>query len=87
MQFPRHVFEHWFNNEYDVILCALSLLLDHFEKDNQLFAPQCIWWLASIIQFTKILIYYCHHKIFTSDYINNLVVSPVLNQAPEGASI
>jgi len=32
-----------FNNEYDNIRYALSLLLDHFEREDQLFAPQWIW--------------------------------------------
>jgi len=44
-----------FNNQYDVILWTLSLFLDRFEKKDQLFAAQCTWWLASIIQFIEIL--------------------------------
>jgi len=34
MQFPSPIIEHKFNNEYEVILCALSLLLDYFEKED-----------------------------------------------------
>jgi len=56
--------------------CVRSLLLDWFKKANQLFAAQCIWWLASIIQFTEVLIYYHQYNIFPSDYIKNLRVTP-----------
>jgi len=62
-----------FNNEYDMIIFTLFKLLDHFEKQDELFAGQFIWWLASIIQFTKMLIYYWHYKIFPSAYINGLI--------------
>jgi len=75
--------EHKFNNEYDIILHALSLLLDHFEKDDQLFAAQWIWWLASIIQFTEILTYYRHYKIFPSDFITDLVVALLPTGVPD----
>jgi len=40
--FPRPMVEYKFNNNYDVILCAFALLLEHFEKEEQLFAIQCI---------------------------------------------
>jgi len=60
MQFPQPMTEHRFNNKYNVILCALSLLPDRFHMEDQLFAAQYIWWLASIIQYMEILIYYCH---------------------------
>jgi len=83
MWLPCPMVEHKINNEYDVILCALYLLLDCFEMQEQLFATQCIWWLASIIQFTEIFVYYRHYKIFPSDYINNLVVTPIPDQVPE----
>jgi len=63
-------------------LCAISLLLDRFEKEDRLFAKQCIWRLASIIQFTDILIYYWHYRIFRSDYGKNLVVMPLRNRLP-----
>jgi len=42
--------EYKFNNEYNVILYTLSLLLDCFESEDQHFAAQYTWWLASIIQ-------------------------------------
>jgi len=41
-RFPRLMTEHQSNNKYNVILCTLSLLLDQFEKEDQLFAAQCI---------------------------------------------
>jgi len=71
--------QHKFNNEYDTILCALSILQDRFERDVQLFAPPCIWWLASIFQFTEILIYYRHYNLFPPEYVNSLRASPVSN--------
>jgi len=80
--------EHKFNNEYDVILWTIFLLLDRFEKEDQLFTAQCIWWLASMIQFMEILIYYRHYQIFPSDYVINYVVTPLSgsrgNKIPEG---
>ena len=79
MQFPRPMFTHGFNNMYNIRLCALSLLLDHFDREDQLFAAQYIWWLASIIQFTELLIYYCHYKVFPSGNSNDVVVSPLPN--------
>jgi len=69
------------------MLCALSLLLDHFKKDDQLFAAQCIWWLASIIQFTEILVYYRHYKIFPSNFIVNWVVTLLRSIVPERSLI
>jgi len=74
---PAPMTEHRIINEYDVILCALSLIPNHLEKEDQLFAAQCIWWLASMIQFTEILSYYRHYEIFPSDYVRDCVVTPV----------
>jgi len=68
--------EHKFNTNNYSTLFALSLLLDRFEKDDQLFAAQCVWWLASIIQSTEILLCDQNYKIFPSEYINNSVVMP-----------
>jgi len=70
------------NNEYNVILCRHSLLLDLFEKEDHLFAAQCISWVVSIIQFTEILIYYRHYHIFPSDYVKDLVLTPLPCQSP-----
>jgi len=63
------------------------LLLDHFEKEDQLFAALCIWWQANIIQFTEILIYYRHYKIFPSDDKNYLEVTPVSDKPVESLLI
>jgi len=68
---------HTFDNDYDVILWAFSALLDRFEKEDESFAAQCIWWLASIIQFTEILTYYRQYKIFPSEYLGDCIVSPL----------
>ena len=85
--FPHPISEHMFNNKYDIILCAVSLLLDRFEREDQLFEALCIWWLAHIIQFTEILIFYCHYRVFPSEYVNNLVLSPLSNPGIAGSLI
>jgi len=79
--------EHKFHNEYGILLCTVSLVLDHFERDDQLFAAQCVWWLATIIRFTEILIYYLHYKVFPSEYVNDLGVSPLTNPGIAGSLI
>ena len=58
--------KYTFDNEYDVIIFALSIILDQLEWKDHLFATQCIWWLASIIQYSDILLFYRRHKIFPS---------------------
>jgi len=68
MWFTRPMVEHKFNNNNYSTLFALSLLLDRFEKEDQLFATQCGWWLASIIQSTEILLCDQNYKIFPSEY-------------------
>jgi len=78
---------HKFTNEYDMILSAVSLLLDRFETEDQVFAAHCICWLTSISQLTEILIYYRHYKTFPSDYINNLEVTPLPNQVTEDVRV
>lgn len=89
MGFPHPIHDLTFNNKYNVILLTLSKLLDCFKKQDQLFAAHCVWWLASIIQFTEVLIYYRQYKIFLSDYLNNLVVTPldqcreIINKVPD----
>jgi len=74
--------EHKFHNEYDIILHMLSWFLDPFEKGDQLLSAQSIWWTASIIQFTEILIYYRDYTIFHSDFVKDLVVMPLPFQLP-----
>jgi len=49
--FPHSMTENTFNGENDIILCALLVLLDRFQKEDLLFSAQCIWWLESIIQY------------------------------------
>ena len=75
--------DYEFHNPNDVILFTLSTILDHLEKKDQLFAAQCIWWWASIIYFTDILIYHRHYKIFPSDYLKNCSLSPLLETDTE----
>jgi len=79
--------EHQISNVYDIKRCAVSVLLDSFEKEDQLFAAQCVWWLASILQFTEILISYRHYPVFPSEYNNHLVVSPLPNPGMGGSHI
>jgi len=81
------VVEHKFNKTYEIILYALSSLLDRLEREDQLFAAQRIWSLASIIQFTEILIYYRLYTVFPSEYVNNLMISPVSNSGIAGPLI
>jgi len=69
--------EDKFDNEYDVIIFALSTILDQLERQDQLFAAQCIWWLASIIQYMEILLFYRQYQIFPSYYVKNCIVTPL----------
>jgi len=66
MRFARLMPEHKFDNKYDVIIFALSTILNQLERKNQLFAAQCVWWLASIIQYTDILLFDQRYQIFPS---------------------
>jgi len=68
---------HDFDNDYDMLLWAFSTLLDRFEKADKLFAAQCIWWLASIIQLSEILSYYRQYTIFPSEYLRECIVTPL----------
>jgi len=72
-----------FNNKYNVKLCTLSLLPDRFEMEDQLFSAECIWLLASIIQFTEISTYYQIYNIFPSEYLYKISVTPTLSQSHE----
>jgi len=42
--------------------------MNRFEKENQLFATECVWWLASLIQCTEILTYFHQYNEFPSDH-------------------
>jgi hypothetical protein len=57
-----------FDNEYDVLLFGFSILIDWFSGDNNLFAAQCIWWIASLIGCTNVLRYYRQYKTFPSKH-------------------
>jgi len=57
-RFPRHMTKREFINKYDIIIYAFFLLIQRFREEDNLFAAQCIWWLASIIQYTEVLTYY-----------------------------
>jgi len=70
--------ERKFTNDYDIMVYAFSLLLRQFQKEDNWFAAQCIWWLASIIQYTEILRFYLEYQIFPSDYVKNCVVTPLI---------
>jgi hypothetical protein len=60
--------KHTFNNEYDVVIWAFSYLLHRFEESHNLFAAQCVWWIASLVKLREILEYYHRHNIFPSEY-------------------
>jgi len=55
--------------------------------EDRLSAAQSIWWLASIIQFTEILVYNRQYKIFSSDYIIICKVKPLPSILPGGSLI
>jgi len=78
--------EHKFDNEYDVIIFALSVIFDQLEKNDHIFAAQYIWWLASIIQYMEILLFYRQYNIFLSYYVKNWIVTP-LPKVNKGAEL
>jgi len=47
--------------------------------DDNIFATQCIWWLASVIQYTERLKYYFEYQLFPSDYLRDCTVTPLIN--------
>jgi len=69
-----------FNHDYDIITDALFLLIQRFRKEDNTFGAQCIWWLASIIQYTEILKYYFEYQVFASDYVRDSIRTPLLHQ-------
>jgi hypothetical protein len=68
-----------FNNEYDIVIWTFSYLLHRFEDSGNLFAAQCIWWIASLIKLTNVVAYYHLHKIFPSEHHNQPKESSVSN--------
>lgn len=73
-----------FANEYDIIVCALALLLRQFENEDKWFAAQCIWWLVSIIQYTEILKYHLEYNPYPSVYLRDCIVTPLPRQEDKG---
>ena len=86
-RFPRPMTERLFANNYDIIMCALSLLIRQFQKEENIFAAQCIRWLASIIQYMEILRFLLGYQTYPSEYIRNWIVTPLPNQDNEGTII
>ena len=83
MRFPRPMTGYKCENEYNIIIDPSSCLLDHFQMEDTLFAAQWIWWLASIIQYTEVLIYYRVYTTIPSEYIRDCVVKQLPQQATE----
>jgi len=69
--------ERKFLNDYNIIVYAFALLIRQFQKENNIFAAQCVWRLASIIQYTEILRFYFECQAFPSEYVRDLVVTPL----------
>jgi len=69
--------EHKFDNKYDMIIFVLSTILDQLERKDQIFAAQCVWWLASIIQYMEILLFHRRFNIFPLYYVRNCIVTPL----------
>jgi len=72
-----------FNNDYDIIVYAFPLLIRWFKEENNIFAAQCIWWLASIIQYTEIFKFYLEYQIIPWTYGEDCVVTPLPRRVHE----
>jgi len=79
--------ERKFTNDYDIIVYAFSLLIRRFQREDNIFAAQCIWWLASIIQYTEILRFYFEYQVFPSTYVRDCIVSPLPEKISEESII
>ena len=55
-----------FQNGADIILWTLAKLLVTFEEQQYLFAAQCIWWIAALVQLDPALKYLIDHGKFPS---------------------
>ena len=44
-----------FENKADIILWTLAKLLVTFQERQYLFAAQCIWWIAALLQLDQAL--------------------------------
>jgi len=76
-----------FTNDYDIIIYAFFLLIHWFKKEDNIFVAQCIWWLASIIQYTEVLTYYFDYQIFPSEYLRDCIVTPLLQKDNSGTIV
>jgi hypothetical protein len=76
-----------FTNDHDIIIFIFSRFIDDFEKNDQLFAAQCIWWLANLIQFTEVLTYFRHYRIFPSEYKESTEEATVRESLSNDSSI
>jgi len=72
-----------FDNDSDITVYAFSLLIRRFNKEDNIFAARCIWWLASIIQYTEIFKFYLESQIFPSTNVKDCVVTPHPKRVPE----
>jgi len=77
MRFPCHMVERKITNNYDMIGCTFALLLRCFKEEDNWFAAQCIWWLASIIQYIELLRFHLEYNTFPSEYLRDCVVTPL----------
>jgi len=71
------------DNDHYIIVYAFSLLIRCFKEEDYFFAAQCIWWLTSMVQNTKIFRLYLEYQIFPSEYIENCDLTPLLKRVPE----
>jgi len=72
--------ERKFTNDNDIFVCAFTLLLRLFQQEDKYFATHCIWWMASIIQYTEILKFHLEYNTYQSAYIKDCIVTPLLSQ-------
>jgi len=77
MRFPRPMTDKRFTNDYNIIVYAFALLIRRFWTEDNIFAAQCIWWLASIIHYMETLRFHFEYQVFPSEYIRDCVVTPL----------
>jgi len=56
-----------FKNKSDRLLSTFAKLLVAFELPQYLFAAQCIWWIAMLVQLDPALQYFLDHREFPSE--------------------
>ena len=79
--------ERKLTNDHDIIVYTLFLSIRWFQKEDNIFAAQCVWWLASIIQYTEILNYYVQYQTFPSEYVRDCILTPLPSCDNEGTII